>query len=249
MQRSSELKSRVDDIDKQDKQADDIQAKINALQLLVEQISKQTDNSPYTKMKDEKRKEIDALIAKEQSVTEDLVILEEELSTTTAAVDVFGRAGVRAHILDTVTPFLNDRTAEYLGTLTDGNIVASWSTIGKTSKGELREKFGIEVSKTNGSQTFAGLSGGEKRKVRLSTAMALSDLVATRASKPIEFMLCDELDDALDVSGLERLMTILDKKGKEKGTVLIISHNSLSEWCSNSITVKNNGGISEVIDL
>ncbi|TOJ96769.1 chromosome segregation protein SMC, partial [Vibrio parahaemolyticus] len=70
----------------------------------------------------------------------------------------------------------------------------------------------------------------EKRKVRLATALALQDLVSSRASKPIELWIGDEIDDAVDVSGLERLMTVLEEKAKEKGTVLIVSHNQLSDW-------------------
>lgn len=247
LKRQSELKLLVSACDDRIKEVKNTQTEISQLELQLTKLK--AKNSPYLEMINVKEKQIEELATKRGSVTAELLILEEELEITKAAVEVFGRAGVRALILDTVTPFLNDRTAEYLGTLTDGNIVASWSTIGKTAKGELREKFGIDVSKASGSASFAGLSGGEKRKVRLSAAMALQDLVASRASKPIEFLMMDEIDDALDTSGLERLMTILDKKGKEKGTVLVISHNSLSDWCSESITVKNTGGISEVIDL
>ncbi|UUZ75420.1 hypothetical protein LP414_27275 [Polaromonas sp. P1(28)-13] len=46
-------------------------------------------------------------------VTVDTLAAKAELIND--AVKVFGPAGVRAHILDTVTPFLNDRTGEYLG--------------------------------------------------------------------------------------------------------------------------------------
>ena len=169
-----------------------------------------------------------------------------EVELLESAVKVFGPAGVRAHILDTVTPYLNERTRDYLGALTDGNIHAEWNTLSKTAKGELREKFNIEVSNDMGSDSFMGLSGGEKRKVRLATAMALQDMVASRATKPINFLACDEIDDALDEAGLERLMTVLERKAREKGTVIIVSHNSLSDWCSNIITVTKSGGLSTV---
>jgi DNA repair exonuclease SbcCD ATPase subunit len=150
-------------------------------------------------------------------------------------VKVFGPAGVRAHILDNVTPFLNDRTADYLGFMSDGNISAVWSTLSLNAKGEMVEKFAINVQKNGGS--FAGLSGGEKRKVRLATALALQDLVASRAMKPIELFIGDELDDALDPNGLERLMGVLEKKARERGTLLIISHSDISDWCRNVCTV------------
>lgn len=162
------------------------------------------------------------------------------------AVKVFGPAGVRAHVLDTVTPYLNERTRTYLGAMADGNIHAVWSTLSKTAKGELREKFNIEVSNDKGAESFAGMSGGEKRKVRLATAMALQDMVASRATKPINIFIADEVDHALDESGLERLMTVLESKARERGTVLVISHNSLSDWIDNVITVTKDGGYSTV---
>ncbi|MEZ2310841.1 AAA family ATPase [Paraburkholderia sp. RCC_158] len=163
-----------------------------------------------------------------------------------SVVKVFSPGGVRAQILDTVTPFLNDRTSDYLSALSDGNISAVWSTLATTTKGELREKFNIEVENATGAKSFGGLSGGEKRKVRLATMLALQDLVASRATKPIGLWLGDEIDDALDEAGLERLMTVLETKAREKGTVLIISHESLSDWCDQIATVTKEGGVSTV---
>ena len=242
----SEKQSIIKQLDERRIQHDMLDAEIKALSLQLKQEA--TRENPYTAMTDKRSSEIDSLKIKNKSFTSELFSLMEKRNVSLQAIEVFSRTGVRAHILDTVTPFLNERTAEYLGTLTDGNITASWSTLNKTVKGDLREKFGIAVAKRNGSENFAGLSGGEKRKVRLSTSMALQDLVASRATKPIEFQLYDEIDDALDVSGLERLMTILDRRGREKGTVIVISHNDLGAWIDQSITVTNSGGVSTIED-
>lgn len=155
---------------------------------------------------------------------------------------VFSPAGVRAHILDNVTPYLNSRTSYYLSALSDGNITAVWNTLGTTAKGDIREKFNIDVESAKGGNSFRKLSGGEKRKVRLATAMALQDLVASRATKPINLFIADEVDAALDESGLERLMVLLREKAAEVGSVLVISHSDLKSWISNSITVVKEGG-------
>jgi DNA repair exonuclease SbcCD ATPase subunit len=170
--------------------------------------------------------------------------IEDDLLIKRAACQVFGPAGVRAHILDTVTPFLNDRTNHYLSTLTDGNISALWSTIDTNTKGEIKEKFAIAVQSKVGAKTFKGLSGGEKRKVRLSCSMALQDLVSSRATKPIEIYVADEIDHALDEAGLERLMSILEEKASDRGTVLVISHQPLSDWISSFVTVIKKDGVS-----
>lgn len=159
-----------------------------------------------------------------------------------SVVKVFAPGGIRARILDDVTPFLNDRTQHYLTTLSDGNIRANWSTLVKTAKGELREKFSIEVSRVGGADGQATLSGGERRKVRIATALAMQDLVSRRAAKPLDLFIGDEIDDALDDAGLERLTTILEEKARERGSVFIISHNDLKDWVSNTITVVRSGG-------
>lgn len=175
-----------------------------------------------------------------KSIQEQALLLEK-------ARQVYSPAGVRSHILTSVTPFLNIRTAEYLNTLSDGNIVAEWSTMETTKKGEYRDKFNISVTKTGSSKSFQTLSGGEKRKVRIACSLALQDLVASRASKNIELFIGDEIDDALDTAGLERLMGILEAKARERGTVMIISHKEMKSWFRETITVEVKEGRSYVV--
>jgi len=205
--------------------------------------TKLTEPNPYVAMVDKAIKDHEKAIEHKVNLTDKTQEANAAVLMLEDAVKVFGPAGVRAHVLDTVTPYLNERTQEYLGALADGNIHAEWSTLGKTAKGELREKFNIDVMNDKGAESFAGLSGGEKRKVRLATAMALQDMVASRATKPINIFIADEVDHALDESGLERLMGVLERKARERGTVLVISHNSLSDWIDNVITVTKSGGL------
>lgn len=186
---------------------------------------------------------LDSKLAGDEATVE---MLEEKHQLLKDAVAVFGPAGVRAHILDTVTPFLNHQTGEYLGALADGNIHATWSTLTANAKGELKEKFSIAVENDHGGKSFGLQSGGEKRKVRIACALALQDMVASRATKPINIFIADEVDHALDDNGLERLMGVLDRKAKERGTVLVISHNALSDWIDQTITVTKSGGKSTV---
>jgi DNA repair exonuclease SbcCD ATPase subunit len=172
----------------------------------------------------------------------------EALRIAETVAKVFSPAGVRAFLLDEVTPFLNDQTAKYLGTLSDGHITATWTTLVKTAKGELREKFSIEVVNATGGDSFGLISGGEKRKVRIACALALQDLVARRATKPIELFIGDEIDDALDAAGIERLTTILEEKARERGSVFIISHSDLKDWVRNTITVTKKDELATIVE-
>lgn len=206
------------------------------------------EENPFVSTKQKAEKTLEDAREALQKVDEQLKNLAVATDIADTVVKVFSPAGVRAHILDEVTPFLNQQTSKYLSILSDGNIDAIWTTLVRNAKGELREKFSIEVTKAGGSQSFAGLSGGEKRKVRVAAALALQDLVATRATKPIDLFIGDEIDDALDPAGLERLMTILDEKAKECGSVFVISHNSLRDWISQIVTVETSGGVTKVTE-
>jgi DNA repair exonuclease SbcCD ATPase subunit len=192
------------------------------------------------------RAQAEAIAEEIKKSNRDKDALFKEMEAISDAAKVFSPAGVRAYILDTVTPFLNDRTAHYLSILSDGNLTAQWSTLNKLKSGEIREKFAITVSSVTGGETFNLISGGEKRKVRLACSMALQDLVASRASKPFDLYIADEIDDAVDASGLERLMSILESKARERGTVLVISHNSLNDWIRESVKVVKSGGFAKI---
>ena len=205
--------------------------------------------NPHLKSVAIAEKQLESLKEEAIAAQNALQIAEQRVADIAAVVDLFSPKGMRGEVLDSVTPFLNTRTAQYLGVLSDGSITAEWKTVGETGKGELREKFHIAVQNTHGSEDFDGLSGGEQRKVRISTAMALQDLVASRADRPIKLFIADEADDALDVAGLERLMSVLDDKARHVGTVLIISHNDLADWVSNQITVMKSGGKSHIVEL
>lgn len=203
--------------------------------------------NPYNGVEAELLRDIERLEQQRDTQMAARVEVMDKQTLHEEAVRVFGPAGVRAHILDNVTPFLNNRTAHYLSALTDGNISAVWSTVSMTAKGELREKFVIEVVSKTGAKAFKSLSGGEKRKTRLACAMALQDLVSSRATKPIKLFVADEIDHALDPAGLERLMTVLEEKANDKGTVLVISHSDLTDWIKTSITVVKTGGQSTLV--
>lgn len=212
------------------------------VEIEAELAGKNPFESMLTKLNDDRKSKDDhwATLASEAEMKQMEVYVAEEVN------NLYGVKGIRAHILDTITPFLNERTAFYLNTLSDGEITATWQTLTKTAKGDFKEKFSIDVQSVKGANCFAGLSGGEKRKVRVATSMALQDLVASRAKKPIDLYIADEVDHALDASGLERMMSILEEKAKQFGTALVISHNSLRDWIDNSIVVTKRGGISTV---
>lgn len=212
---------------------------IDAAKSDVETIKRlKEEKSPFVGQITNQQTLIDTAKGEIASLTGLVAVKQAKMDLEQEVVKVFAPAGVRARVLDEVTPYLNGQTSKYLSILSDGNITAEWSTLTVSKAGEMKEKFAIDVQSGISAKTFKGLSGGEKRKVRVATALALQDLVATRATKPIDLFVGDEIDDALDASGLERLMIILEDKAKERGTVMVISHNSLKDEIRNVLTVE-----------
>lgn len=242
-----EISEAIQKVDKAISWLDGVETKIGMHAANIDAIKKRANEmyvepNPYTVEVESLRDRVVESVNKTNTLESQLDKMSALIELHTQAVGVYGAGGVRAHVLDTVTPFLNDRTREYLGALADGNIHATWTTLTKSAKGELKEKFSIAVTNDTGADSFAGLSGGEKRKVRLATALALQDLVSSRATKPIQLFIGDEIDDALDSAGIERLMGVLERKARERGTVLVISHNDLNHYIDQSITVQKLGG-------
>lgn len=195
----------------------------------------QNQKNPGDKMLNEALEKLEALHEEKELLEVEYELAEKEVERLKKAVEIF--KGVRGPLLDAAAAYLNERTAKYLDVLTDGDTVATWTTLTRNAKGEEKEKFSIEVNSTTGGSSFDALSGGEKKKVRLATAWALQDLKAARSEASFSLFIADEVDDAVDKSGLERLMVLLQEKAKDKGTVFVISHNDLSHWIPDSITV------------
>lgn len=202
--------------------------------------------NPHVERKAKAKDRLDKSVANLREVKAETAEFERAVSVKTEVARVFSPKGIRAHILDTVTPFLNKQTAHYMATLSDGRFEAVWSTLKVNKDGTLSENFSITAKDIIDGGTFEDMSGGERRKVRVATALALQDLVATRASKSLDLWVGDEIDAALDASGLERLMSLLNDKASERDTVLVISHSDLRDWFSRSITVVREGDVSRI---
>lgn len=218
----------------------------HAKSLLREASDLQKQVNPYAELILKTQIRLNDAKNKVEPLRETYIEAEKQQKIAEIAVKVLSPTGVRGQVLDEVTPFLNDQTAKYLSTLSDGNIRATWTTLVKTKKGELKEQFAIEIEHDKGGNSFGLISGGEQRKVQIACALALQDLVATRAAKQISLFIGDEVDNALDPAGLERLVQVLEEKARERGSVFIISHSDISDWVAQIITVVKEGGTSRI---
>lgn len=165
-------------------------------------------------------------------------------------VEGFGNKGIKSLLLDTVTPYLNTKANEYVRLLTNSNAKINFTTQIELKGGDKRDRFAVEVGYQSGADTYAGISGGERRRADIAVLFALADLASTRASSPVHLRLLDEPFDALDSLGHEQVVELLRTKVVPRsGTVLVMTHDDgLKEHFEHKILVIKENGISRVVD-
>lgn len=227
---------------------------VDSLGTIMNMIRDQEDllSTTYTSLIEENIAKINATgnIAFDIEVCID--IKNEELAKYEFWISGFGNQGIKSVLLDSVTPFLNKKANYYLGKLTGSSIEVKFTTqveakSGK-NKGEKKDKFSVSVTNKNGDDSYQGNSGGEKRRTDIAINMSLQDLVLSRSSKKLDFLVFDEAFEGLDGVGCENVIHLLYEKAMEFGSVYVITHNDeLKKLFSKDMTVRKHHGETNII--
>jgi len=127
--------------------------------------------------------------------------------------------GLKAEILGSAAPVLNAAAHRYSELLTDDNIRVEFNAL----RGKKTEDL-IRLS-GSGSPRYEGLSSGEKRRVDLIVALSLRSLARWRLSRPVNISLADEIFDALDETGLQRVSAVIQQDTDELSSMFLVTHN------------------------
>ncbi|WNO29846.1 recombination endonuclease [Bacillus phage SDFMU_Pbc] len=178
------------------------------------------------------------------------VNLEKEKLVLENVVKTYSNAGIKSHVLDLKTPFLNERGNKYLSMLSGSDMELNFTTQTRNKNGELSDKFDVQVINTSGGDNYKSNSGGEKKRADLSIALALQDLVLSRSESTFNIAVYDEVFDALDSVGAENVVTLLKERLNSLGTIFVITHNEhLKPLFDQVITVvKDRDGISTLTE-
>ena len=221
-----------------------------AQELLVQAKAQAALENPHTKRLETAKDRLKALKAEIFVATSELKLLREELRHYEFWNKGFGPTGLPSFVLDSIMPYLTERTNHYLETLSDGDITMNFSTQSelKSAKGEIRDKIAItwEAEGT----TNKPLSGGQYKKCEIATTLAMMDLVATRDSAPLDLLLLDEALDGVDEEGYSRIIDLLHKLRSSRKSIFVISHSSeIGEIFERGILVVKEGGIARIEDV
>jgi DNA repair exonuclease SbcCD ATPase subunit len=218
-------------------------ARKRARELLAEAKAKKELESPHAKRLEAAKVRLRELRAEVFVATAELKGLETERLHYEFWNRGYGPSGLPSFVLDSIMPYLTDRTNHYLETLADGDITMNFSTQVelKSAKGEVRDKIGIdwEIEGTTGKPP----SGGQFKKMEIATTFAMMDLVATRDGATLDLLLLDEALDGVDEEGYSRIIDLLHKLRTTRKSIFVISHSGeIGEIFERGLLVVKEGG-------
>lgn len=174
-------------------------------------------------------------------------LLQKDLDEYKQVIELYSNSGVKSHVLDLITPFLNERANVYLAQLSGSGMEVTFSTQKKNKDGTFSDKFDLEVVNSVGGDSYASCSQGEKRRVDLSISLAIQDLLLNKSALGTNVVFYDECFDGLDSVGCERVVELLKGRVKTVGSIYVITHNeALKALFDNVITVVKKDGISSI---
>ena len=230
---------------------------VTAKELEIKQIILQMENNskeierikneenPYVNTLSDLKEEQNLYELELKTCQEEVAEKQEERRRLEFWQQAYSNQGIKSLVLDSVTPFLNKQVNKYLRKLTSGHIEVKFNTQTTLKNGSQKEKFSIEVVNKDGGDDYLLNSGGERKRIDLCINLALQDLVASRSNKKFEIAIFDEVLDALDETGIERVMELLQEISKDKSSIFVVSHNEhLKSYFSNVITIQKKDGYS-----
>lgn len=181
----------------------------------------QAEVNPYEEKLDATRQRFAELEEQLADHEEKLVAKRTELAHYEFWVKGFGSQGLPSLLLDSTMPYISSRANEYLETLTDGDITLMYSTQRELKGGGKKDE--IEATVTVEGVPGATPSKGQKRKLDLSSDLALVDLAESRAGD-LGLLMMDEVLDGLDAEGVARVLRLLHELRTKRSSIFVVTH-------------------------
>jgi DNA repair exonuclease SbcCD ATPase subunit len=203
------------------------------------------EKNPYTDSTDSIRKKQKENRSKKKELKSSKKKKEVELRHWEFWVQAWSDRGIKALILESVLPLLEEYTNYYVSILADDKLTVSFDVDVKDAK----EKFVVKAKNEDGADVYRGNSGGEKQRVDLAIYFALGSISALQQKETMRTMFvdCGRLGE-LDEEGLEDLVKLLETEvAKKYDTILIVSHmRRVEDLIGDPITIRKIKGVSEV---
>lgn len=176
---------------------------------------------------------------------DEVAVLNNKVSSIEWWIENFPK--VKRRVLDRFIPLFQQGVNGYLERLQIKERVKFSLEVEKKSGSGMKAGFFIGVFDGDNWAPFESYSGGEKSRILVSVGFALRDLSA-RSSNGLGFLLCDEILDTLDSTGIEYFFNLVTGLEGQKMVITHTKSNDIVSRCDSVYVVKRRDGVSEVID-
>lgn len=164
--------------------------------------------------------------------------LQTHVDRTAFWVEGFGNQGLRSFLIEAEISDINRRATGYAQKLLGvGASVAFDSTTQLKSSAATREKLSVSAKIPGCTQSYAGASKGQKRRLDLALLLAFRDAVSNRASGTFRQFFADELFDGLDPTGTAHVVELLKAISKDCPVALVTHDERLRSAVDRVVTV------------
>jgi len=150
--------------------------------------------------------------------------LVEERTLYGDLVQMFGKNGIQALIIENAIPELEDEANRILARISDNAMHLTLETQRDTRSGTVAETLDIKISDTLGTRNYEMFSGGEAFRINFALRIALSKLLARRAGARLRTLVIDEGFGTQDSQGLERLVEVIKAIQDDFAKIIVITH-------------------------
>jgi DNA repair exonuclease SbcCD ATPase subunit len=147
-------------------------------------------------------------------VTDKLSSIEDKLSILEILKKAFSTNGLLAYKIESLVKELESLTNDYLAEFSDGRFSINFVVE--------NDKLNVEVTDTGKLIDILALSSGELARVNIATLVAIRKLMTSISRSQINVLFLDEVNQALDEQGKEKIVEILLKE--ENLNTYLVSH-------------------------
>ena len=168
--------------------------------------------------------EVSAASDEVAALTSQLKVSSVDLEEIRAACSVLGLQGVRAGILSNALESIQALANEWLAQLGLEGLRVQLGSQSASKTGNISDKISFEVEGAGGGYGYKASSGGERRRIDIAVMLALADVAVGEGIGADSTLFVDELFDALDATGVDATVEVLDEISQQR-CVVVISHN------------------------
>ena len=192
--------------------------------------------------------EIDTVSADLAAAEDEYVALQRKAEALEFWVQGFGNTGLKSLLIEAEIPEINRRATGYCQKLLPpGSRVQLAATRKLKSRDARKEELSIKAVIPGLTESYAGASKGQKRRLDLSLLLAFGDLVAARTVSPFEQMFADEIFDGLDRTGAAAVVSMLREAAEDCPVALVTHDPSIKSSGDHMARVVHDGTAARII--